>query len=319
MKEAVVYLDPESIEIKDHTHRTKLDIASLSESIQAVGQINPITVKKVGRGYQVVAGRRRLTAIKHLHKTGDSKIRVAAIVRELSDIAEELILIDENLMRQNLGEAEFDEALYRRKQLYEQLHPETKKNVSGGIARSPRTRDNRKLPFSEDAARKLGTNRRSVERAIARAAKATDKVKKARAEGLSPSKVNLLVSLDPYDQDTLLPAVKNLEVAEVRSLVEQAKKRGAKAVMLDFEEIKAEDPRLKPLVRDALKLSQAIQEALEERLTLEGTSKHDSLRALDLLQQRIMKFTSFQRAALGYIKAISRKDGQTKLIRENKR
>lgn len=313
MKEKVLALNLDRVEIKDHLHRTKLDIDSLVESLGTTGQINPITVKQVGKKYQVIAGRRRFTALKALEKETGKKQKVLVVVRDLDEIQEELILIDENIIRKSLSEAEHDEALYRRKQLYEQLHPETKKHVAGGLAKADKAG---KLSFSKDAAKKLGITKRTVERAIARASKATDKVKQARFEGLSPTKVDLLVSLSSKDQDLLLPVIRNKEVSEVRTLVEQAKKRGAKAVVLDLEELKEEDPRLKPLIRDAMKLSERIQEVLEERLSLEGSSKHESLRALDQLQQRIIKFTSFQRSVLGYVKAISKKGGETRFLKE---
>jgi ParB-like chromosome segregation protein Spo0J len=316
MKEQVTYLNVNEVEIRDHLERTKLDILSLAESIETIGQINPITVKKRGSKYQVVAGRRRFSAVKHLEAVTGKKHQVLAIVRDLDDIQEELILIDENLMRQDLSETEVDEALYRRKQLYEELHPETKKNVVGGYAKRSNYAK-AKPAFSEDAAKRLGTSRRTVEKAIARASKATDKVKQAREAGLlSPSKVDLLVTLEAKDQDILLPAVKGADLAEVKDLVDQAKKRGARAVVLDLGEVKQEDQRLKSLLKDALKLSEMLQEALEERLTLSGDAKHDSLRSLDELSKRIQNFTSFQRSALGYVAAISRRGDERKTIRQ---
>jgi ParB/RepB/Spo0J family partition protein len=322
MKDQVVRLDLSDVQIKDHLSRTKLDISSLAESIESIGQINPITVKKIGAKYQVIAGRRRFTALKHIEATSGKKQQVLVVVKDLDQVQEELIEIDENLMRQDLNESEYDEALYRRKQLYEQLHPETKKSVAGGHAKHAKNDKSEKsakpkVPFTEDAAKKLGTSRRTVEKAIARASKASDKVKKAREDGsLSPSKVDLLVTLDHKDQDILLPIVKDLDVSEVKDLLVEVKKHGAKAVALDLEEVKKEDPRLKPLIRDAVRLSEAIQEALENRLTLEGDSKHYSLKSLDELEKRIQKFTSFQRAALGYVKAIVRRGDEKKVIRQ---
>lgn len=316
MKHQIVQLDLSEVEVKDHLSRTKLDISSLSESIQAIGQINPITVKKRGNKYQVIAGRRRFSALKHIEATTGKKQKVLVTIKDLDQVQADLIEIDENLMRQNLNEVETDEALYKRKQLYEQLFPETKKNVAGATAKHNKNKD-KKLPFTSDVSRKLNISRKTVERSIARASKASDKVKKAREDGvLSPSKVDLLVTLEHTEQDILLPFVKDCDVSEVKDLIAQSKKRGAKAVALTVQDVKKEDPRLKPLVRDAIRLAEQLQDALESRLTLEGDSKHDSLRSLDKLEQTIQKFTSFQRAALGYVKAISRKGDQRKIIRQ---
>jgi ParB family chromosome partitioning protein len=318
MKDSIVHLDLSDVEVKDHLSRTKLDISSLAESIQAIGQINPITVKKNGNKYQIIAGRRRFTALKHIESTTGKKQKVLVVIKDLSQVHQDLIEIDENLMRQDLTEVEFDEALYKRKQLYEQLFPETKKDVAGGIAKGNKDKKNeKKLAFTADASKKLNTSRRTIEKAVSRASKASDKVKKARENGvISPSKVDLLVTLDHTEQNLLLPFAKDSDVSEVKELVAQSKKRGAKAVVLDLQEVKKEDSRLKPLIRDAIRLSQQFQEALESRLTLDGDSKHDSLRSLDELEKTVQKFTSFQRAALGYVKAISRKGDQRKIIRE---
>jgi len=302
-------------------HVVELDLSDVEvKSIQAIGQINPITVKKRGNKYQVIAGRRRFTALKQVESTTGKRQKVLAIIKDLDQIFEDLIEIDENLMRQDLNEVEFDEALYKRKQLYEQIHPDTKKNVAGAVAKHSKDNDSKKpkkLAFTADTSKRLNTSRRTIEKAVARASKASDKVKKARADGtLSPSKVDLLVTLDHKDQDILLPLVKTRDVSEVKEMLARVKKQGAKSVVLNLQEEKQEDPRLKPLIRDAIRLSQLIQEALEDRLTLEGDSKHESLRSLDELEKRIAKFTSFQRAALGYVKAISRKGEQRKIIRQ---
>lgn len=316
MKDQIVQLELSKVEIKDQLSRTKLDISSLAESIQTIGQINAITVKKVGSKYQVIAGRRRFTALHHIELTTGKKQKVLAVIKDIDQIHADLIEIDENLMRQDLNEVEFDEALYKRKQLYEQLFPETKKNIAGAVAKHSKDKKLKKAPFTEDASKKLNTSRRTIEKAVARASKASDQVKKAREDGtLSPSKVDLLISLSHTDQDLLLPLAKDCDVSEVKDLVDQSKKRGAKAVVLTVQEVKKEDPRLKPLIRDAMRLREHLQEALENRLALEGDSKHDSLRALDDLEKTIQKFSRFQRAALGYVKAILRKGDQRKIIK----
>lgn len=317
----------ESVEItrlfvEDQKSRTKVtpEVKELAESIlSAAGQINPITVRKVGNEFRVIAGRRRYAALTYIQEElrPEETIKAKVYVVDISELEEELIKIDENIMREDLSGYEFDEAMFRRKQIYEELHPETRKAAAGGnAAQAKRTGKKAPVPFSKNAATRLHVSKKTVERSVARASKASTKVKKAHEKGeLSPSKVDLLVKLSAPDQDLLLTVCKTRELSEIRPLVEAAQKRGARAVMLDLEDSREEDKRLKPLIRAAASLSAAVQDALESKLVFEGDSKHDSLRAMDELAQRIAKFTSFQRSALGYVKAISRKDGVKKVIR----
>jgi len=306
--------------VEDQKHRLKMDIESLAQSILIAGQINPITVQKQGSEYRVIAGRRRFAALTHIQDeiTPDKEVKALVYVTDLNELQSELIKIDENIMRQQLTGAELDEAIYRRKQIYEELHPETKQGSAGAHAKHAKARGKAKpaQAFTHDAARKLGITKRTVERAVSRASKASDKVKAAREKGdLSPSKVDLLVTLPAHDQDLLLPLARKKDVKELRSVVDAAKRRGAKAVVLDQADTHEEDPRLKPLIRSVENLSEEIQSALENRLAFEGDMKHESLKALGELAKRIEKFTSYQRSALGYVKAIVKRGSEKRMIR----
>ena len=55
-------------------------IKELSDSIRSVGLINPVIVRRAARGYELIAGERRLRAVK---EAGLSTI--PAIVRNMSD------------------------------------------------------------------------------------------------------------------------------------------------------------------------------------------------------------------------------------------
>lgn len=80
------------------------DITELADSIKQHGLINPITVRPNGKGYELVAGERRLLATK---KAGYDTIE--AIVRNLTDQATIEIQLVENLKRLDLPP--LDEAL----------------------------------------------------------------------------------------------------------------------------------------------------------------------------------------------------------------
>ncbi len=77
----------------------------LARSIKASGVIQPIVVRRMGVGWQIIAGERRWRAAKLAGLT-----RIPAIVREASDVeALELALV-ENLLREDLNPIEEGEA-----------------------------------------------------------------------------------------------------------------------------------------------------------------------------------------------------------------
>ncbi len=97
----IVYLHVDEIEPNPFQARTEFDeeqIEELMHSIQEKGVIQPITVNRIGQGYQLIAGERRWRATK---KAGIQEI--PAIVHEIESQQDlmELSLI-ENIQRENL-------------------------------------------------------------------------------------------------------------------------------------------------------------------------------------------------------------------------
>ena len=104
-------------------------VKTLAASIGENGLLNPITVRRAdvprgGRmidGFEIVAGHHRVKAFGLLgHQT------IPAFVVDLDDLRAELLLIDENLCRNDLTPAERAAATARRKAIYVSLHPQTK-------------------------------------------------------------------------------------------------------------------------------------------------------------------------------------------------
>ncbi|HOT46561.1 MAG TPA: ParB/RepB/Spo0J family partition protein [Spirochaetota bacterium] len=83
----------------------ELEIKGLAASIQAVGLLQPIIVRRSGDSYYVVAGERRLRAVKH---AGMKKIR--AIVIEADEAKNLTLALIENIQRTNLNPIEEAEA-----------------------------------------------------------------------------------------------------------------------------------------------------------------------------------------------------------------
>lgn len=83
-------------------------IKELSESIKSLGIINPLLVRRAARGYELIAGERRLRAAKEAGlKT------VPAIVRNMSDSGSAVASIVENIQRSDLNCFEEAESISR--------------------------------------------------------------------------------------------------------------------------------------------------------------------------------------------------------------
>jgi len=127
----------------------------LARSILETGLLQPIGVTPDMR---LVWGLHRLEACKALGWE-----RIPAVIHDLDDLHAELAEIDENLMRTDLGAIELGEALVRRKEIYEQLYPETR---HGGDRKSKAAKSSGNnchlIAFAEDTAQKMGKSARTV-------------------------------------------------------------------------------------------------------------------------------------------------------------
>ncbi len=102
-------IDVKSISIgKDNARKvTKASVEELAKNIKAVGLLNPIIVRKKGKTkYDLIAGNRRLAAIKSL---GEAKIRAEVV--EADDMKAQAIRVTENLQRKNLEPFEEAQAI----------------------------------------------------------------------------------------------------------------------------------------------------------------------------------------------------------------
>jgi ParB family chromosome partitioning protein len=83
-------------------------LAELAKSIKASGLIQPVVVRKIGGGYQLIAGERRWRAARVA-----GLARVPAVVREASDVETLELALVENLLREDLNPMEQAEAYQR--------------------------------------------------------------------------------------------------------------------------------------------------------------------------------------------------------------
>jgi ParB family transcriptional regulator, chromosome partitioning protein len=218
-------------------------VTFLADSIKYYGLINPITVREQSDGqYMLIAGNHRLEATKSLGKTS---IEVKIVSQ--SELESKLLEIDENLFRAELSKLDRGDHFLKRKLIYEELHPETKKGVAGAMAKHGSANDN--LSFAEDTAKKMGGSLKTIERDVARARKITKKVKDLIRDKpeISDSGVELdvLADLSESDQKKVVEQVLNNKADSIRMAAKSLIKSSSSGVS-------ATDPitRLKKLWKD---------------------------------------------------------------------
>ncbi len=196
-------------------------VKELTDSIRELGLLNPLTIDKENF---LIAGLHRLEAVKALGWTD-----VECTVSSLEGLAAELAEIDENFIRNDLSPVEYGEMLLRRKEIYETLHPETKR---GGDRKSKEIKRT-KCPFDpaksfvDDTADKLGVAPRTVRRQIQTAKNLTPETKeiiKGTDTKISKKAAMKLSNLKPEQQKE---AAALLAAKEIRTVDEYTRKKEA--------------------------------------------------------------------------------------------
>lgn len=209
---------------ESHVAARAIDAATvekLAESIRETGHlINPITVRRSqarrGRGltdvFEVLAGMHRVKACRRL-----GWATIPAFVRDVDDLHAELILIDENLRRNDLSPAARSRNVARRKAIYEELHPETKHGATGRGRPKNRVAESATLSgddggrepaerFTESTADATGQSERTVQQ-DARRGEALGDALLAKVEGTSLDKgeeLDALAKLSPEKREALI-------------------------------------------------------------------------------------------------------------------
>ena len=137
----------------------------LKDSIIEIGLLEPVIIKKEGDYFRLLAGQNRFEACKALGRT-HILAHMVEVEGEDAQILEQLIVLDENLCRAELTELELAEALVEKKDIYEQLYPETtqgkapkgKDPLSGSKPHQP--------SFLDDTVDKTGKGRSTIAESI---------------------------------------------------------------------------------------------------------------------------------------------------------
>jgi ParB/RepB/Spo0J family partition protein len=229
-------------------------VKSLAASIAEVGLLTPITVRKVGKSragqmtdaFEVIAGMHRVKAFRYLQRE-----TIPAIVLDADDLHAELMLIDENLCRNDLTPAERASAQARRKAIYLQLHPGTKVGISQGEGKR-RSVSGRQVGdeigtprYDEAASEATGQSQRTIQRDVQRGEALGEDVlaKVARTSLDKGEELDALAKLPTERREALVDrAVQGQKVSakiEVKKHARQAKEKDLADKILALPDIKA--------------------------------------------------------------------------------
>lgn len=133
-------------------------VKELSESIKEIGLLNPITITEKNK---LIAGAHRIEAFKLLNRE-----EIPCNILGLQGLQAELAEIDENLIRNEVDFLDRGELFERRKEIYEELYPETKREATLKQYRSAESAERQKPAFTEDISKKTGISTRVIHEEI---------------------------------------------------------------------------------------------------------------------------------------------------------
>jgi ParB family chromosome partitioning protein len=248
--------------------RTNTDVETLKKSIEKIGLINPLTINSDN---ELLAGARRYQAISEL---GWNNAMVHII--EGDSLEQELVSIDENLVRTALSKLELEQCLNRGREIYETLNPQavkidlSKETLSAEHKQKDKEKQDTNS-FAAITAEKTGLSKSVIKSAIKRDELASDAVKTARASGeLNATQTNQIITLEKEIQEDVLPLINNKTVKEAKKIIQAAKKGGIKAAVEASENLVIL-PKEYTLIKSPLKrINKNLSRILLEELKYDG-------------------------------------------------
>lgn len=223
------FIDIEEINVDNKYLRLDTDVEKLKKSIETVGLINPLVLNEDNK---LIAGGRRYTALKAL---GHNQVPCVKITK--SELEQELISIDENLIRLDLKNMEFEKALFRGREIYEQIYPEAIKFESEDLTEPSQNElqtdlPNNKRSFVDLTAEKTGLSKRVIKGAIEREEKASESIKQLRSYGeLNASQTNEIIKLNKDEQEKISELVPGRSAKEIKDIVKKVRENGVESTI----------------------------------------------------------------------------------------
>ena len=278
----------EDIKVESPYLRLDTDVEKLMKSIETVGLINPLVINK---NNEFIAGGRRYTALKAMGRTQVPVSRV-----EKSELEQELISIDENLVRKDLGKVEMEQLLARGRDIYEGLFPQALKTIEEDLSTPAGNEIQKELPndkrsFIDLTAEKTGLSKKVIKSAIEREEKSSDAVKSLRRHGeLNASQANQIIKLPKDEQERVVEHFVGKSAREMKNFVDMAQTRGVDDALdeyLNTPQLPKELQSLKTLLKRSNKVLAKI--LLEEM----GTDHPENSEILDLMSSLRMSMDQY--------------------------
>jgi len=256
----IAYIDINDIKPNSNQPRKTFDEEKLQElaaSIEAHGLIQPIVLRKVKKGYEIVAGERRWRAARIIGIK-----EVPCIIRDLSDQENILLAIIENMQREDLNPMEEAEGISQMIEKYGLTQEEVSKSVG------------KSRPYIANSLRLL---------------KLADEVKNYVSEGkLSAGHARALAAIADEDKQIELAEAavrEGLSVRDMEKLAKQNKSGAAKGRrkprQKNADVIRVEED-LKEILGTKVNLN---QNGKKGKIEIEFYSKDELERLIELLKQ----------------------------------
>ena len=270
--------------------RNETNVDTLKKSIEKVGLINPLTLNK---NNELLAGARRFQAIGEL---GWSDVDVHIVDRGL--LEQELISIDENLVRTPLNKLELEKCLNRGREIYEEINPTAVKidlstndlNTEEKLKQQAKEKQDNDS-FAAITSEKTGLSKAVIKSAIKRDELASDSVKKARGLGeLNASQTNAIIALDKEIQEKILPMIADKTVKESKKIIQAVKDGGLEAALEEREAL-VPIPKEYTLLKSPIKrVNKNLSRILLEGLTYEGPEKEQINKEMLELKDNLVNY-----------------------------
>ena len=215
----ILYVDINDIKPNTNQPRKAFD-EDLASSIREHGLIQPVVLRSLGTGYEIVAGERRWRAAR---KVGVKEI--PCIVRELSDEENMLLAIIENMQREDLNPIEEAEGINQMIDTYGLTQDQVSKSV--GKSRPYITNCLRLLKLPEAIQSFVADGQLSAghARAIVSAGSKEKQIalaQRAVKEGLSVRQIEKLAKESKNGRTKAKPREKNADVKRVENDLKEA-------------------------------------------------------------------------------------------------
>lgn len=276
----------DQLKVKSSYLRTDTDIEKLKKSIETVGLIQPLVVNG---NNELIAGGRRYSALKAL---GIEEAPVHQVHN--SNLEQELMSIDENLVRLDLNKVEFEKCLARGKEIYEELNPMATKFEEEDLVNNKEDNEikadqpNDRRSFIDMTAEKTGLSKKVIKSAIERDTRSSEKVKEARSHGeLNASQTNELIKLDPQEQDMIVDRVKSKSAREIKDMVKYIKTNGVEEAIKKDEtapKLSSEYKSLKTLTK---RMNRMAAKILLEEVRYNDEDKEKFVKELTTLHNHV--------------------------------